>query len=113
MFSDTVDYKPKIEPKRDGVFLPKLDVELQVSLLQSLPTVSLQKLGFESDKGPFQDKPVNGDAADSTGSAPKDKDPEKKAESAPAAAANGKDAEPTQPIKKKKPVKKTIPAWAR
>ena len=111
MFSDKVDYKPKIETKLDGVFLPKLDVELQVSLLQSLPTVSLQKLEFQNDTGPFQDMPVNGDAADSTGSAPKDKDLEKKAESAPVAAADGKDAEPTK--KKKKPVKKTIPAWAR
>ena len=51
-----------------------------------------------------EDKQVNGDASDSPA---EDKAAEMKAEAGPS---EGKD---EKPAKKKKPVKKTIPAWAR
>ena len=51
-----------------------------------------------------EDKQVNGDASDSPAD---DKAAEKTAEAGPS---EGKD---EKPAKKKKPVKKTIPAWAR
>ena len=110
--------KPKDEPKSETSDLePKLKSEpkSEPSSQPAIPaTDSLAEI--EKEMGPFQVdvKQVNGDpladGAAASDSPPDDKAAEKKAESAPAVTADGKD---EKQAKKKKPAKKTIPAWAR
>ena len=104
------DEEPKSETS-DPKAEPKMESGSEPAPAAILASVSLAKI--ENEMGPFQeDKQVNGDplaGAASSDSPSDDKAAEKKAEAAPAAT-EGKDG---KPAKKKKPVKKTIPAWAR
>ena len=98
------DEEPKSETSKPNSE-PKLESGSEPAIVAS---VSLTKI--EIEMGPFQaDQQVNGDAAATSGSPSDEKAAEKKPVAA-LAAAEGKDGEPA---KKKKPVKKTIPAWAR